>query len=111
MTDLTNHNNDLFSEVVEIINVSKEKAYQAVNTALIELYWMIGEYISHKITNAEWGDGIVSQLADYIGRTQPGLRGFTRSNLFRMRKFYETYCDNQIVAPLVRQFNCLGPII
>lgn len=96
MTNLTKHHNDLFSEIVEIINLSKEHAYQAVNTTLIELYWKIGEYISHKITNAEWGDGIVSQFADYIGRTQPGLRGFTRSNLFRMCEFYETYRDNQI---------------
>lgn len=111
MTNLTNHHNDLFLEIVEIINVSKEHAYQAVNTALIELYWKIGEYISHKITNAEWGDGIVSQLADYIGRTQPGLRGFTRSNLFRMRKFYETYRDNQIVAPLVRQLSWTNNLI
>lgn len=111
MTDLINHNNDAFSEVVEIINVSKEKAYQAVNTALIELYWKIGEYISLKINNAEWGNGIVPQLADYIGRTQPGLRGFTRSNLFRMRKFYETYCDNQIVAPLVRQLSWTNNLI
>ena len=111
MTNLTNHHNDLFSEIVEIINVSKEHAYQAVNTALIDLYWKIGKYISHKITNAEWGDGIVSQLADYIGRTQPGLRGFTRSNLFRMRKFYETYRDNQIVAPLVRQLSWTNNLI
>lgn len=111
MTNLTNHHNDLFSEIVEIINVSKEHAYQAVNTALIDLYWKIGEYISHKITNAEWGDGIVSQLADYIGKTQPGLRGFTRSNLFRMRKFYDTYRDNQIVAPLVRQLSWTNNLI
>lgn len=111
MTNLTNHHNDIFSEIVEIINVSKEHAYQAVNTALIDLYWKIGKYISHKITNAEWGDGIVSQLADYIGRTQPGLRGFTRSNLFRMRKFYETYRDNQIVAPLVRQLSWTNNLI
>src|SRR5688572_7241017 len=31
------------------------------------------------------------------------MRGYTRSNLFRMRLFYETYHDRAIVAPLVRQ--------
>ena len=31
---------------------------------------------------AEWGDGVVDELAAYIARTQPGLRGFTRANLF-----------------------------
>jgi predicted nuclease of restriction endonuclease-like (RecB) superfamily len=45
----------------------------------------------------------VEQLAAYIARTEPGLRGFTRANLFRMRQFYETYQGDKKVAPLVRQ--------
>jgi predicted nuclease of restriction endonuclease-like (RecB) superfamily len=38
-----------------------------------------------------------------IARSQPGLRGFTRSNLFRMRQFYETYRGQETVTPLVTQ--------
>jgi hypothetical protein len=49
----------------------------------------VGAYISRKLEQAEWGDAVVSQLAEHLARTQPGLRGFTRSNLFRMRQFYE----------------------
>jgi predicted nuclease of restriction endonuclease-like (RecB) superfamily len=45
----------------------------------------------------------VDQLAAYLAQTQPGLRGFTRPNLFRMRQFFETYRDDTIVSPLVRQ--------
>jgi predicted nuclease of restriction endonuclease-like (RecB) superfamily len=92
-----------FSEIVGLIVATREKSLQAVNTALIDLYWNVGEIISRKITAAEWGDGVVAQLAEYIARTQPGLRGFTRSNLFRMRQFYETYRGEKKVAPLVRQ--------
>lgn len=62
-----------------------------------------GQFISRKIAQAEWGDGVAVQLAEHLAQTQPGLRGFTRSNLFRMRKFYETYQGDEIVAPLVRQ--------
>jgi DUF1016 N-terminal domain len=80
-----------FAEVVVLIQSAKQRAMQAVNTQLVELYWQVGAYISHKLEQAEWGDGMVQQLADYLARTQPGLRGFTRANLFRMRKFYETY--------------------
>jgi predicted nuclease of restriction endonuclease-like (RecB) superfamily len=65
----------------------------------------VGAYISRKLENAEWGDGVVEQLAAYIARTQPGLRGFTRRNLFRMRQFYETYRSDEIVSPLVRQLS------
>jgi predicted nuclease of restriction endonuclease-like (RecB) superfamily len=46
---------------------------------------------------------VVEQLGRYIQRQQPGLKGFTRANLFRMRQFYETYRHDQKVAPLVRQ--------
>ena len=46
---------------------------------------------------------MVAQLAEHLARTQPGLRGFTRPNLFRMRQFYEAYQGDAIVSPLVRQ--------
>lgn len=92
-----------FNEVIKLIETARHKSYLAINTALIDLYWQIGETISRKMKTAEWGDGVVTQLADHIARTQPGLRGFTRPNLFRMRQFYETYCEDEKVSPLVRQ--------
>ena len=92
-----------FVDIAQLIAVARQRAVQRVNTTLIELYWQIGERISHKIAAAEWGDGVVDQLARYLAQSQPGLRGFTRSNLFRMKQFYETYAGNEIVAPLVRQ--------
>lgn len=96
---------DRFDEVFALIHSAKQQAMQAVNTRLIELYWQVGAYISHKLEQAEWGDAVVSQLAEHLARTQPGLRGFTRSNLFRMRQFYETYRTEEKVAPLARQLS------
>ena len=92
-----------FLEIVRLISASREKAFQAVNTTLIELYWEIGATISRKLKAAEWGDGVVDKLAEFIARTDPGLRGFTRRNLFRMRQFYEAYRNDNIVSPLVAQ--------
>jgi len=46
---------------------------------------------------------VVALLAAHLAQTQPGLRGFTRSNLFRLRKFFETYQGNEVLAPLARQ--------
>jgi predicted nuclease of restriction endonuclease-like (RecB) superfamily len=92
-----------FGEVLALIHSARQQAVQAVNTRLIELYWQVGAYISRKLEQAEWGDAVVSQLAEYLARTQPGLRGFTRPNLFRMRQFYETYRRDEKVSPLVRQ--------
>ena len=92
-----------FSEVVQLINASRQKVFQAVNTALIDLYWQVGQYISRRLASAEWGEGTLDRLAQFIAQRDPGARGFSRSNLFRMRQFYETYQGDQIVAPLVRQ--------
>jgi predicted nuclease of restriction endonuclease-like (RecB) superfamily len=92
-----------FSEVVQLIGAARERAIQAVNAALIDFYWEIGATISRKIEAAEWGDGTVDKLALFIARTQPGLRGFSRPNLFRMKQFYEAYREEAIVSPLVRQ--------
>jgi predicted nuclease of restriction endonuclease-like (RecB) superfamily len=92
-----------FDEVIKLIEAARQKSFQAVNTVLIDLYWQIGETISRKIKSSEWGDKVINQLADYIAKTHPSLRGFTRSNLFRMRQFYETYQGDEKVAPLVRQ--------
>jgi predicted nuclease of restriction endonuclease-like (RecB) superfamily len=94
-----------FNEVLALIQSSRHKAMQAVNTHLIELYWQVGAHISRKIERAEWGDSVVGQLAAHLAQTQPGLRGFTRSNLFRMRQFYEIYHAEEKVAPLVRQLS------
>ena len=92
-----------FDEVLALIEGARRRAYQAVNNELVGLYWQLGEYISNKIASAEWGDNVVDELADAIARHYPGVRGYTRANLFRMRQFYEAYCDNKKVAPLVRQ--------
>jgi predicted nuclease of restriction endonuclease-like (RecB) superfamily len=92
-----------FAEVVAMIQVARGQAVAAVNTALIDLYWQVGEYISRKLATAAWGEGVVEKLAGYIQRHYPNLRGFTRPNLFRMRQFFEAYKGDEKVSPLVRQ--------
>jgi predicted nuclease of restriction endonuclease-like (RecB) superfamily len=84
---------------------TRQKAYREVNTTLIGLYWQVGEYISRKIEGANWGDGVVEELAGYIAEKKPHLKGFTRRNLFRMRQFFETYRDDAKVSPLVTQLS------
>lgn len=92
-----------FDEVLRLIDEARTRAFAAVNHELVDLYWRVGEYISHKLESAAWGEGVVEQLAEHIARMHPDLKGFTRPNLFRMRQFYEMYRDDEKVAPLVRQ--------
>jgi predicted nuclease of restriction endonuclease-like (RecB) superfamily len=44
-----------------------------------------------------------TRLSAHIARSHPGLRGFTRRNLFRMRQFYEAYQPVKAVPALLAQ--------
>ena len=92
-----------FREVVGLIQSARARAMQAVNTELIDLYWQVGKYISRKLKTAAWGEGVVDQLARFIARQHPEIKGFTRASLFRMRQFYDTYRRETKVAALLRQ--------
>ncbi len=92
-----------FREVVGMIQDARGRALQAVNTELVDLYWQIGAFITGKIETAAWGEGVVDELALFIARRQPDIKGFTRRSLFRMRQFFDTYRGEPIVSPLVRQ--------
>jgi predicted nuclease of restriction endonuclease-like (RecB) superfamily len=91
-----------FAEVVGLIEQARQRAYKAVNTEVVGLYWQIGEYISGKLAAAEWGEGVVDKLAQHLARVMPGRRGFSVQNLWRMRQLFDTYRGDKKLSPLVR---------
>jgi predicted nuclease of restriction endonuclease-like (RecB) superfamily len=80
-----------FAEVVGMIQAARGRAIAAVNTALVELYWRIGEYISRRVAEDGWGKGTVEALAEAIRRRIPNVNGYSARNLWRMSQFFETY--------------------
>ena len=94
-----------FAAIVQLINQSRSNAIKAVNTELIDLYWNIGQYISLKVENAEWGQSVVSELAEYLQLKEPGLRGFSDKNLWRMKQFYEAYKAHPKLSSLMREIS------
>jgi predicted nuclease of restriction endonuclease-like (RecB) superfamily len=94
-----------FTEVIRLIKQSRANAIKSINAELIHLYWKIGEQINRKIQDAEWGDGVVAELADFIRRKEPDLKGFSDKNLWRMKQFYETYKDSPKLSTLLREIS------
>jgi len=92
-----------FDEIVELIRAARQQAARAVNTGLIELYWRIGDYLHCKIESDGWAKGTVVQLAAHIAQREPGLRGFSPQNLWRMRQFFVAYRDEPKLSPLLRE--------
>jgi predicted nuclease of restriction endonuclease-like (RecB) superfamily len=94
-----------FTAIIQLIKQSRTHAIKAVNAELINLYWNIGEYISTKIVQAEWGDAVVSALAKYIQQNEPDLKGFSDKNMWRMKQFYESYKDFPKLSTLLREIS------
>lgn len=93
-----------FSDLVALIQERRVKVTRLVNRELIDLYWEIGKYLDERIETSGWGKGTVRQLSDVLLRHESGLRGFSSSNLWRMRQFYRTWraAPNE-VATLLRE--------
>lgn len=94
-----------FTDIIQLIKQSRTNAIKAVNAELINLYWNIGEHISKKIEQSEWGDSVVTELANYIQTQEPEIKGFSDKNIWRMKQFYETYKDFPKLSPLVREIS------
>ncbi|HMU99001.1 MAG TPA: PDDEXK nuclease domain-containing protein [Chitinophagales bacterium] len=94
-----------FSDIIQIIKKSRTNAIKAVNSELINLYWNIGEHISLKVEQSEWGKSVVKELADFIQSTEPELKGFSDKNLWRMKQFYEAYKDFPKLSSLLREIS------
>lgn len=94
-----------FTEVLTLIKSTQNYVIATTNQELIKLYWSIGKYISDRLKTTEWGTKAIEQLAAFIKTQEPGIKGFEKRNLYRMRQFYETYPDFQIVSALLTQLS------
>jgi len=94
-----------FSEIVLMIRQAQYNAIKSVNREMIDLYWNVGQYISSQLEAAKWGESVVKELASYLAKTEPDLKGFSDKNLWRMKQFYETYKDFPKLSPLVREIS------
>ena len=95
----------LAGRLIEIIETSRNNALRKVNEELIRMYWLVGEYLSEEARKATYGEKYIDMIAKEIQSMFPGIKGFNRRGLYRMKQFYELYKDNPIVSPLVTQLS------
>lgn len=80
-----------FDNIIQFIEEARTRAFSKVNAELVLLYFNVGKIVSSKVADGIWGEGTVDDLANYIAIKIPGLSGFNRRGLYRMKQFYETY--------------------
>ncbi|WP_324680800.1 PDDEXK nuclease domain-containing protein [Hymenobacter sp. GOD-10R] len=102
-SSLATDNQPAFDELLYRIRQTRQAVFAQANTALMELYWSVGQVISQKVHREAWGKGVVAELARHIAQHAPEIKGFSDKNLWRMKQFYETYEGDAILSPLVRE--------
>ena len=100
-------NNDISAagNLIQIINQSRQNALRKVNEELINMYWQVGQYLSTVSEKASFGDAYIDSVSKEIQDAFPGIKGFNRRGLYRMKKFYETYKDDEFVSTLLSQIS------
>ncbi|TZF81161.1 DUF1016 domain-containing protein [Pedobacter sp. BS3] len=82
-------------EIKTILAQARQKAYQAVNAAMVEAYWLIGKRIveeeQHGKERAGHGEALLKKLS--VALTGEFGKGFSYANLRNFRQFYLTYPD------------------
>lgn len=102
-TDLTPAAMSQFDEAIAIIDGARSRAMKAVNAELINMYWEIGAFVSDRVKSIGWGKNVVEDFSAFLQSRYPSSKGFSAQNIWRMKKFYETYHDNEKLSPLVRE--------
>ena len=87
----TNEYKTFITDIKSKITQSQIKIASTVNSALLIFYWELGEMISLKQKETKWGSKFVEQMAKDLKKEFPSLKGFSRTNLFYIKKFYEFY--------------------
>ncbi len=93
---------NFLEEVKTRIRNAQVKAALSVNSELIKLYWSIGKDLIERQNKSGWGNNVLDKLSKDLQNDFPGVEGFSRSNLFRMKAFYTAY---EKVAQPVRQLD------
>lgn len=94
----------LFENIKKRICSSQIKAAIKVNEELLKLYWEIGKEIAERQEREKWGSEVIEKLGKDLQNAFPGIEGFSRRNIFRMRAFYLAY---QKVPQAVAQIDSL----
>ena len=91
-------------DIKQILAQARQKSYQAINSAMVEAYWKIGEKIvleeQQGKDRAEYGKEIIKLASKEL--TLEFGKGFSFANLYNMKQFYQTYPDFEIFYTLCR---------
>lgn len=102
----------LLQSLKERIQQAQVRAALAVSRELLQLYWQVGRDLEAASQQRTWGSKVVERVAQDLQKAFPGVEGFSKRNLERMRAFFLAYPDEAQFAaqPVSLCRNCPGAI-
>jgi predicted nuclease of restriction endonuclease-like (RecB) superfamily len=95
MDKLASNTDDIeFKEVLAIIMLRRTRASQVVNNEVLLSAWEVGAFVSERLKTEAWGAKTVAALSEYLHTQNPGLRGYSRRNIYNMVMFYDAYSSS-----------------
>jgi predicted nuclease of restriction endonuclease-like (RecB) superfamily len=91
------------AELKQQIRAARFSAQRRVNTELVRLYWGIGATILQRQSDEGWGSNVIGRLATDLRAEFPEMKGFSRANLFYMRRFAGEWPAEAVVQQPVGQ--------
>jgi predicted nuclease of restriction endonuclease-like (RecB) superfamily len=89
-----------FDAVHSIIELHRTRALRVVNNESLFIAWNVGQYVSEKLQENQWGSKVVTKLSEYLRTKDPSLKGYSRRNIYNMVSFFETYSSPQFIQLL-----------
>ena len=92
---------ELLEQLKPRVRAAQTKVVREANTELLRLYWAIGRALADRRKRESWGAKVVERLAADLHGAFPDQRGLSRSNLFSLRQFAETWPAEAVVQQAV----------
>ena len=91
MADIIPAQDTIYQSIRTVLADARQKAYAAINSAMVEAYWDIGRQImeAQEGQRAEYGTGLIKYLAERLSKEFG--KGFDESSLRRMRQFFQVF--------------------
>lgn len=92
---------DFISRLKQQILSSRYVVAKIANAESLKLYFNIGKAIDQQAKAEDWGSKVLETISDRLQQELPGLRGFSASNLKKMRQFYNTWNSSDLISSSV----------
>ncbi|MDY2828563.1 MAG: PDDEXK nuclease domain-containing protein [Sodaliphilus sp.] len=84
---------DFIQEIKQIVTNARQKAYVAINSVMVEAYWLMGKRIVEQEQEgkgrADYGSRLLKSLSKEL--TAEFGKGFSVGSLYYYRQFYQTF--------------------